>query len=122
MAMPRGKQTFTLADKTQFHRHRKYFTYIAVFPNGAEWVRQEPMVHDLEWHLKQMAKEHEKDWDWRHHLNTLFQKQEVNWRDKMGIRHILKIESQKRNTTWGQAIKSMGSSKHGLILPPSYNK
>jgi hypothetical protein len=88
-------------DTSQIHRFRKYFTYIVIFPNGQEWIKQEPLVHDLEWHLHQMAREHKDEWDWKHYLNDLFKKREASWRDRLGIRHIIKIETTKRNTVWG---------------------
>lgn len=112
--MTTDSRILSLADASQFHRYRKYFTYIVIFPNGVEWCRQEPLIHDLEWHLKRLGAEHKKDWDWRHYLNDVFRKHEAQWVDKMGIKHILKLEDKKRDRNWGSNDTGLSTFKHGL--------
>lgn len=78
-----------------------YLTYFVHFPNGATWVRQEPIVHGLEHKLQQLRAEHIKDFRWKHQFDRLQRTGEMWWKDEHKIEHHFKIEKTKRAEVWG---------------------
>lgn len=74
----------------------RYFTYWLRFPDGEEWVDQEPFVHDLRYELSQSV--FNVDPVKKHDLLT---KGETYWRDQNSVEHHVKIESTPRARVWG---------------------
>jgi len=77
----------------------RYFTYFLRFPDGEEWIDQEPFVHELEFELQQsvFALDVKK-------LNDLLTKGETWWTDNNSVEHHVKIESVKRERRWGTRL------------------
>lgn len=92
-----------------------YLTYFVNFPNGAQWIKQEPIVHGIEYKLNELRKEHANDFDWMHRFYDLQHKHEMWWKDSHNIEHHFIIETKKRPQEWGGKTKH-GNVQSGLIL------
>lgn len=99
---PGGKQQYPKIE---------YLTLWANFPNGAQWVKQEPIVHGLMWKLQQLQAEHIKDFNWRMNIHKLKTKGEMWWKDSHGIEYHFKIERMKRKDNWGVGQTKLGSAR-----------
>lgn len=93
-----------------------YMTYILTFPDGDVWVRQRPMANDLRWELKEMLKEHRKNFEWKNRVMALWKAHECWWKDNMGVEHLVMIEERKRPHKWGVSKEGMAELKHGQTL------
>lgn len=74
----------------------RYFTYWLRFPDGEEWVDQEPFVHDLRFELSQTIFNLDPQ-----QKNDLLTKGETFWKDNNSVEHHVKIESKERLRVWG---------------------
>lgn len=92
-----------------------YLTYFVNFPNGVQWVRQEPIVHGIEYKLNELKKEHKDDFEWMHRFYDLQHKHEMWWKDSHGIEHHFIIEDKKRRQNWAGDKVKHGHVESGLV-------
>lgn len=84
----------------------RYWTYYLIFPDGDEWVQQEPFVHDLQFELQNSVFEMEPS-----KKRDLLVHGETHWKDHNGIVHRVRIENEAKPRRWGVGRPKMIARK-----------
>lgn len=105
------------------HRDKKwtkviYMTYVLMFPDGEQWVKQTPMsAHDMAFELKKIMAEHKggrTERDWKIRAEALWRAGECWWKDALNVEHLVMIEDKprpKHQLKWGVDQKGLGTFK-----------
>jgi hypothetical protein len=75
-----------------------YQTYVLTFPDGDQWVKQQPMsAHDMAFELNKMIAEHRAGRlgrEWKLRAEALWRAGECWWKDEAGVEHLILIEEK----------------------------
>jgi len=74
----------------------RYFSYFLQFPDGEEWVKSIPFVHELSYELPRTTFGKIPDL-----ASSLLKKGECHWKDNNGVTHRVLIENDARTENWG---------------------
>lgn len=101
------------------HTKLLYMTYVLNFPDGDQWVKQEPFsAHDLAFKLNNIIAEHRgtaSDSSWVQRCNALWNAGECWWKDEANMEHLILIEDKKRtDLKWGVSKEDYMTIKTGL--------